>query len=257
MGNKNLLKENELTIGIVGTRKASSYGLIVTHKFSKQLSSLGIKIISGLAYGIDLTAHKATFENKEKTITILGEGIFSALQGAKKRFIEKILENNGLIISEFSPLTPALPYHFPLRNRLIAALSDGLVVIEAPINSGSLITANYALKYGKDIFVVPGEITNKNFEGSHNLIKQGAKLITSIEDILTEFNFNFPLMKKTKNLSLSPKEEIIYDCLKNGSKNIEELIQKTNLSHQELLIILSHMEVRGIIKNRGGQFFVI
>lgn len=256
LGNKNLLKDDRLKLAIVGTRRASSYGLNIAYKFSQQLSELGITIISGLAYGIDLMAHKATWEINNKTIAVLGEGIITVLNSSRRKTIEKIIENNGLIISEFSPLTSALPYHFPLRNRIIAALSDGVIIVEAPINSGALITANYGLKYGKEIFVIPGEITNKNFEGSHNLIKQGAKLVTSIEDILTEFNFDYHLKEKIKSIKLSPKEEIIYECLKVKEKTIEELSIETDLSIHDLLVVLTHMEVRGLIKNKEGKFYL-
>ncbi|GIW65857.1 MAG: DNA processing protein DprA [Candidatus Parcubacteria bacterium] len=257
LGNIDLIKNPNLSLAIVGTRKPSNYGTLITNKFASQLSELGITIISGLAYGIDTFAHKSTFNNEGKTIAVLGEGIGIALKSDKGNLIKKILENNGLIISEFSPFTTALPYHFPLRNRIIAALSDGVLIIEAPINSGSLITANYSLKFGKEIFVIPGEITNKNFEGSHNLIKQGAKLVTSIDDILSEFNFNYDLKNKLINIKLSPQEELIYECLKLGAKSIEEINKETKLSISDLLVILTHMEIKKIIKNKEGKFYLI
>ena len=256
LGNKNLFNDENLYIAIVGTRKASNYGLNIAYKFSKELASLGVTIISGLAYGIDEAAHKGTLEVQGKTIAIIGEGIDLALKSTKRKLIEKILENDGAIISEYSLSTPAMPYHFPLRNRIIAGLSDGILVVEAPIDSGALITANYGLKYGKEIFVVPGEIINKNFQGSHNLIKQGAKLTTEIEDILSEFNFDINLRNKLKRIKLSPKEEIIYEILEKGTKTIEELQKETSFSIQELLVILTNMEVKGIIKNKIGKFFL-
>jgi len=256
LGNKSLLNDESLSIAIVGTRKATNYGLLVSHKFSKELASLGITIISGLAYGIDESAHKGAIEDNGKTIAVLGEGIDLALSSPRGKLIEKIIENDGAIISEYSLSTPAMPYHFPLRNRIIAGLSDGILVIEAPIDSGALITANYGLKYGKEIFVVPGEITNKNFQGSHNLIKQGAKITTEIEDILIEFNFDINLKDKLKRIKLAPKEEVIYEILEKENKSIEELKLETNLSIQELLIILTNMEVKGIIKNKGGKFYL-
>lgn len=241
-------------LAIVGTRKPSRYGVNVAGKFSEELSKLGITIISGLAYGIDFSAHKGTI-GVGKTVGILGEGIDLALNSPKRNLIEKIIENGGGIISEFSLGTPGLKPHFPLRNRIIAGISNGIIIIEAPINSGALITANYGLKYGKEIFVVPGEITNKNFEGSHNLIKSGAKLITSIDDILIEFNFK-PEIKGKIKLNLTPKEEIIYDLLKIESLSLEELEAKTKINIQDLLIVLTNLEVKGIIKNLGGKFYI-
>ncbi len=256
LGNKDLLNNDNLFIAIVGTRKATNYGLNISQKFSKELASLGIIIVSGLAFGIDEYAHKGAVEINGKTIGVVGEGIDIVLRSTKRKLVEKILENGGAIISEYSLSTPAMPYHFPLRNRIIAGLSDGITVIEAPIDSGALITANYGLKYGKEIFVVPGEITNKNYQGSHNLIKQGAKLITEIEDILVEFNFDVDLRNKIKKLKLSPKEEIIFEILEKGEKTIEELKAETNIPIQELLVVLTNMEVKGLIKNKGGKFFL-
>ncbi len=257
LGNKSLLKEETLFIAIVGTRKATSYGLNTSRKFAKELASLGTVIVSGLAYGIDEEAHKGTVEVNGKTIAVLGEGIDLVLNSNKKYLIEKILENDGLIISEYSLETPAMPYHFPLRNRIIAGISDGILVVEAPIDSGALITANYGLKYGREIFVIPGEITNKNFIGSHNLIKQGARLTTDIEDILTEFGLDLNYKEKLKKVKLSPKEELICEIIEKGYKTIEEISKETNLAIQEILIILTHMEIKGIIKNKEGKFYLI
>lgn len=252
-----MLNDNNLTLAVVGTRRASSYGLRVVNFLVDELSDLNILIISGLAYGIDLAAHKAIIDKKGKTIAVLGEGIVNILKSNKKKIVEKIIENNGLIISEFAPSEKGLSYHFPLRNRIIAGLSDGIIIIEAPIDSGALITANYGLKYGKEIFVVPAEIFNKNFEGSHNLIKSGAKLVTSVEDILVELGINYQFKKKMENINLTPKEELICEVLKTKSCSVEELNIKTKLAIQELLIILTNLEIRGIIKNRGGEFYLV
>ncbi|MGC8981490.1 MAG: DNA-processing protein DprA [Minisyncoccia bacterium] len=252
-----LLGEIDLSfpIAIVGTRRASSYGKNIARKFSEELSKLGITIISGLAFGIDEMAHRGAIEFG-KTIAVLGEGIDLALNSPKRNLIDKILEKGGGIISEYSLGTPGLKPHFPLRNRIIAGLSNGIVIIEAPINSGALITANYGLKYGKEIFVVPGEITNKNFEGSHNLIKQGARLVTSIEDILSEFDFDIKKKEKVIRLNLTPKEEIIYELLKIEPLTLDEISIKTKMNIQDILTILTHMEVRGIIKNIEGRFYL-
>lgn len=256
LGNLEILKEETLFVAIVGTRKASNYGKETSFRFSKGLSNLGVIIVSGLAYGIDEYAHKGAVDINSKTIAVLGEGIDLVLNSPKRKLVEKILENDGLIISEYSLSTPAMPYHFPLRNRIIAGLSNAVLVVEAPIDSGALITANYALKYGKEIFVVPGEITNKNFEGSHNLIKQGAKLVTSIEDILVEFGIDYKEKNKVKKLKLSPKEEIIIESLQIKEKTIEELSKETNFPIQDLLVLLTHMEIKGLIKNKDGKFYL-
>jgi len=257
LGNLSLLKNNNkfLYLAIVGTRKPTFYGLKVAEKIAESLSRLDIVIISGLAYGIDSCAHKSVIKSKGKTIAVIGEGILNALNSSKRNLVEEIIENEGLVLSEFSNETKAMPYHFPLRNRLIAALSDGVIIIEAPIDSGALITAKYALKYDKEIFVVPGEITNKNFEGSHNLIKQGAKLITKIEDILEEFNFKIP-EKIIKIDKLTPEEEKIIESLNKKAMTLEEISRYAKISIGDLLIVLTYMEIKGLIKNYNGKFYL-
>lgn len=256
LGNLNLLNsKNCLYIAVVGTRKPTFYGLKIAQKISEELSKLGVIVISGLAYGIDSCAHKSVINSKGKTIAIIGEGIITALKSTKRKLIEEIIQNDGLVISEFSNETKAMPYHFPLRNRLIAALSDGVVIVEAPIDSGALITAKYALKYNKEIFVVPGEITNKNFEGSHNLIKQGAKLITKVEDILEEFNFKLP-EKIIKTEKLTAEEEMVVEILNKKPMTIEEISRNSKKSIEDLLVILTYMEIKGLVKNYNGKFYV-
>jgi DNA processing protein len=239
-------------LAIVGTRKAGNYGLSIAKKFAKDLSELGAVIISGLAYGIDIASHQGVIEAGNQTIAVLGEGIDVVLNSAKKNLIEKILECGGGIISEFSLGTPGLKNFFPLRNRIISGLSLGVIVIEAPIDSGALITARCAMEQGKEVFVIPSEMTNKNFAGSHRLIQQGAKLITNINDVLTEFDFQMP--QKIKTLKLSPSEEEIYEILQTGGLDLIGLQEKLEISTGELLSILTHMEIKGIIKNIGGKF---
>ena len=156
-------------LSLVGTRKAGRYGLYVAQKFGKELGACGVVVVSGLAIGIDQAAHKGVLEvHTGKTIAVLGNGIDISLASPQKNLIEKIVAQGGAVLSEFSPGTAGLKQNFPLRNRIIAALSLGVIVIESPIRSGSLITARYGLEYGKEIFVVPAEIVNKNF----NLLTQ-------------------------------------------------------------------------------------
>ncbi|GIW67277.1 MAG: DNA processing protein DprA [Candidatus Parcubacteria bacterium] len=243
-----------LTIGIVGTRKASSLGKKTAFEFSQNLAQIGVLIVSGLAYGIDLSAHQGAIEAKKENIAVIGCGLDLILKDPRKKFIEKILEVGGAIISEYPLGTPALPENFPLRNRIVAGLSDGILIIEAPIDSGALITARYALNYGKDIFVIPGSIYDKNYLGSLRLIQQGANLVIETEDILRAFDFKIP--QKIKNLSLAPKEKEIVEVLKNGGLTIAEISQKTKIDLGQVLALLSHLEIKGIVFNQGGKFYL-
>lgn len=243
-----------LPLAIVGTRRAGSYGLKTAQQFASTLAKLGITIVSGLALGIDQAAHHGAVEIKGKTIAVIGSGIDLALNSANHNLIEKILENGGAIVSEFALGTPAMPYHFPLRNRIIAGLTYGTIVIEAPIDSGALITARLALENNREVFVVPGEITNRNFQGSHQLLRQGAKLVTTAEEVLQEFGFTVPQQLKT--LKLSPKEEIIYDQLKSEKLTFDQLKEKISFPVDELLSLLTYMEIRGAIQNRNGYFTI-
>ncbi|MER3570218.1 MAG: DNA-protecting protein DprA [Patescibacteria group bacterium] len=254
LGDKKNLFSSNLTIAIVGTRKASEIGKKISFNFSEKLSKLGVLIVSGLAYGIDEYAHKGALENKKENIAVIGCGLDLILKDPRRKIVEKIIEYNGTIVSEYSLGSPALPSHFPLRNRIIAGLSDGILIIEAPIDSGALITARYGLEYGKEIFVVPGSIYEKNYLGSLRLIQQGANLVIEPEDILRAFDFKIP--QKVKNLSFSEKEKLIYEALKNGGLTINEIKEKTKLEIGEILVNLSSLEIKGVVFNRGGKFYI-
>jgi len=243
-----------LTIAIVGTRKASKIGQKTAFDFSKNLAEIGVLVVSGLAYGIDLSAHQGAIFSKKQNIAVIGCGLDLILKDPRKKIVEEILEVGGAIISEYPLGTPGLKDHFPLRNRIIAGLSDGILIIEAPIDSGALITARYGLEYGKEIFVIPGSIYDRNYLGSLRLIQQGANLVIDIEDILRAFDFKIP--QKIKNLSLSPQEKEIVEILKIGGLTISEIREKSNLEIGQLLAILSHLEIKGIIFNQEGKFYL-
>lgn len=252
IGNLNI--NSPLAIAIVGTRKASEVGKKTSFNFSKNLAEVGVLIISGLAYGIDLSAHQGAIEAKKANVAVLGCGLDIIFKDPRRKFAEKIIELGGTIISEYPLGSPALKIHFPLRNRIIAGLSDGILIIEAPLNSGSMITARYGLEYGKEIFVVPSSIYDKNYLGSLRLIQQGANLVIEIDDILRAFDFNIP--QKTKNLALSPKERIIFEILKEGGLTISEIVQKSKIDINEILSLLSHLEIKGLIFAKGGKFYL-
>lgn len=177
---------NKPSIAIVGCRQASDYGKKVAFRFAYELAKHGIVIISGLARGIDTYAHLGTVKANSPTIAILGSGLGHIYPAENKGLCKEIIKNGGAILTEYEPTAKPEKMHFPARNRLISGLSNGVIVVEAKEKSGTLITVDYALEQGKDVFIVPGNITSNNSYGTNELIKQGAKLVTKIEDILEE-----------------------------------------------------------------------
>lgn len=184
-GNKSIL--NEFSLAIIGCRDHTKYGEIVAKNISYQISKNNIVTISGLARGIDSIAHKETLKAKGKTIAVIGSGVDNIYPEENKELAKEIIKNGGAIISEYVIGTKTQKMNFPARNRIISGMSNGVVVIEAKKKSGTMITVDFALEQGKEVFAIPGNILSQNSEGTNELIKQGAKLVTNIEDILEEF----------------------------------------------------------------------
>lgn len=184
IGNDKIL--NEKGIAIIGCRKPSKYGIEMAYKFAYGLSKRGINVISGLARGIDSYSHLGAVHAKGKTIGVLGSGLNNIYPSENKKLCLEIIKNGGAIITEYEPKEKPLAMNFPARNRIISGLSEGILVIEAKQKSGTLITVDHGLDQGKDIFVIPGNITSENSYGTNELIKQGAKLVTNIEEIIEE-----------------------------------------------------------------------
>jgi DNA processing protein len=253
------LVKNESCLAIVGTRRCTNYGKEVAYDFSSKLSESGLTIVSGLAPGIDTAAHKAVVEEKKRTIAVLGSGLDAKNFYPKinLKLAEEIIKNDGLIISEYPPGMPGSKITFPARNRIIAGLSLGILVVEAPIKSGALITANYGFSEKRKIFAVPGSIYSQTSKGCHYLIKKGAKLVENTNDILKELNlpsFETPFSKNEVQGD-SLEENLILNSLKGGVLNIDELIKKTALSPQKVASTLTVLEMKNKIKNLGGNNF--
>ncbi len=248
----------EKTIGIVGTRKVTSYGREVTKLFSFGLSSAGITVVSGLAMGVDAVASWSAIETKGKTIAVLGNGVDLCFPSSNEALYDKILEGNGIIVSEF-PLgqTPSVG-SFPSRNRIIAGLSLGVLVTEGAQDSGSLITADYAFKFKRKVFAVPGPITSSLSVAPLKLIEKGAKLVTNAEDILKEFRIQSSEFRikteKAKLQNLSKEELEVIQLLENESFGFDEIVRKLKIDSSKVGSLLSMMEVKGIIKNSDGLF---
>lgn len=220
-------------ISIVGSRKCTQYGKYATLNFSRELSSLGINILSGLAMGIDSYAHEGSFGNIGKTTAVIASSVDNITPKVNLKLADKILSNGGCILSEYFIGQKVHTSNFVKRNRILSGISDGIIVIEAARKSGSLITADFGLEQGKNIFAVPGNINLFSSEGCNNLIKQGAKLITSLDDILEEYKVIDNIHKKTKEIDKNELNEYslkIIDIIKeNGVSHIDEICDKTKL----------------------------
>lgn len=255
-GKKDVLSKP--SVSIVGTRKCSSYGRVVTENLSSELSKRGLVIVSGLARGIDTVTHSSAIENGE-TIAVLGSGV-DKIYPPENRKIAYRIEERGAIISEFPLGTKALPYHFPLRNRIISGLSYITIVVEASEKSGALITAKWALEQGRDVLSVPGPITSKESKGTNLLIKHGAKPVLGWEDVWEELpSFLKTQLKENveeKKLEISPQEEKILSLIPLDSEiTIDELSFSSGLPVHEIFPILFQLELKGLIIENPGKSY--
>lgn len=239
-------------VAIVGSRKATDYGRSTAYSFGKDLASHGITVVSGLAEGIDSAAHEGALKTGH-TVAVLGSGILGKRSGEKEYLEKEIIEHGGAVISEFPLFAPGLKGHFPLRNRIIAGMADALLVIEAALPSGSLISAKCAIDEHRDVFAVPGPITSLTSAGTNDLIKQGAFVATEASDILTKLGINAKAKKKAVYSPASPLEEELFHLLRSGARHIDELLVELNTPHAELTQILISLELKGVIKNVGGM----
>lgn len=258
-GNLSVLKSPK-SVAIVGTRSATNYGLSISKKIASLLSEQKLTVVSGLASGIDASAHIGAIKNG-KTIAVLGTGTDIVFPISNEDLFKEILDKENLIVSEYPPGTLGLPWNFPQRNRIISALSDAVVVIEGDLQSGALITARFAIKQNKPLFALPGPIDSLASNGPNILIKSGvAELLTSVQDILEKIGEGKQIQISFKNDKseldkLSEKQKVIYKLLSSRDiKSFDALIQETNLNVQELTQHLSILELKGIVEktNEGG-----
>jgi len=263
-GKGNLNLNPKYSVSIVGTRRLTEYGNRVTKRVVKDLSAYAdMQIISGLATGIDTVAHQSSIQNSLPTVAVLGHGLKTLYPSSNRQLSEKMLENGG-IVTEFLHNIPADPHNFPKRNRIIAGMSDAIVVVEAHEKGGALITANIGFSYNRDVFTVPGKIGDKASEGCNNLIKNNiAALITSGEDIAKMMMWkDVPQKSKVKQmkllLDLSTEEQLIVNILERGQElNIDELLISTELNTNILSTILLMLEFKGIITCLPGKRYIM
>lgn len=254
-----ILPQDSRAVAVVGTRKITGYGRVVTEKLTKELVDFGITIVSGLARGVDTKAHQTALESGGRTLAVLGGGLNKIFPPENTVLAEKIASGFGAVISEFPPNHPSLAGNFPARNRIISGLSLAVLVSEAAEDSGSLITAKLALEQGREVFAVPGPITSDLSKGPLMLIKQGAKLVTDAQEILEELGLEQVKsgQKELKNeINLSNLEQKILDCLTGEQKHIDEICRELKITAAQVSAALVRMEIYGLVKNLGGGNYV-
>jgi DNA processing protein len=253
-----LLADDEKAIAIVGSRSASEYGSRVARDLARGLSSLGFTVVSGMARGIDGVAHEAALTSGGRTIAVLGSGVDRAYPSEHNRLYQKIIAN-GAVISELPIGTRPAAFNFPARNRLISGLSLGVVVVEATEKSGSLITAALAVEQGREVFAVPGEVGSSRSRGAHRLIRQGAKLVETVNDIIEEIAPQ--LIDRTGGAPVSPElpqqaspeARKIFALLQERSLQIDEVIEGSGLPPSKVSEILLDLELQGFLRQLPGK----
>ena len=246
----------EKTLAIVGSRKASLNGKDDLRKIISGLSNTDICIVSGLASGIDTVAHTSAIENNIKTIGVIASGLDHIYPASNKTLYQNIENGYGAVVSEYSPTFEPIKFRFPQRNRIISGLSYGTLVAEASLKSGALITANLTLEQGRELMCIPGLISNPNTQGIYKLLKNGATLVTESDDILNALNWEIKKELSNEQLTLpmmTDEEDIIFKNLEIEEKGVDELLALTSLKLDDLLMNLTTMELKGIIKQCGGD----
>lgn len=253
----NQYQEDIPSIAIVGARNCTQYGREMARYFSNALAKQGICVVSGLARGIDAKAHEGAVHERGSTLAVLGSGIDVCYPKEHEQWYNEI-SKCGTIVSEYNVGVKPLPYHFPMRNRIISGLADGIIVIEAREKSGSLITVDYGLDQGKNIYALPGRVTDELSRGSNQLITQGAKLVISPEDILEDYTISAKVstkFSKKNNNMLETKEEIVYAYLSLIPKHIEQLLVETNLNVEEIAQVLLSLQLKGYVSQTAGNYY--
>lgn len=253
-----LIPDDNYAIGIVGSRRPSFYGLFQAQEFAYGLANQGFTIVSGMACGIDTYSHRGALKAKKRTLAVIGSGLNYLYPKENIRLAEEISER-GAVISEFPLNTKPFPYNFPRRNRLISGLSLGVLVVEAAYNSGALITADFALEQGRDVFAIPGKIDSVNSFGTNELIKQGAKLVTDINDISEEFTSAFKNeVKSVKNTGCLKNdiEDQLYNFISYQAVQLDELVDISGLNIKDISSPLLRLTTRKLIKELPGKYYV-
>jgi DNA processing protein len=259
-----LTAQDKNAVALVGSRLTTHYGIETARKLGYQLAYLGVTVVSGGARGVDTAAHQGALTGKGRTIAVLGTGINLVFPPENAELFERIA-GSGAVITQFPFNRPADKQSFPIRNRIVAGMTLGTVVVEANLTSGALITANFATEYGRQVFAVPGRIDSPRSKGCHDLIKKGAKLCEGAEDILSEFEYLFPASNKPPSLhetgvlpalELPPNEQAVYAALANEEQSIDEVIRQSGLPSSAVSVALLGLEMKRLIRQLPGKLFV-
>lgn len=259
-----LMEKDKNSVALVGSRMTTPYGNETARKLGYQLAYLGVTVVSGGARGIDSAAHQGALSAKGRTIAVLGTGINIVFPPENLELYERIAAN-GAVITQFPFNRRGDKQTFPIRNRIVAGMTLGTVVVEANLTSGALITANFAAEYGRQVFAVPGRIDSPRSKGCHDLIKKGAKLCEGAEDILSEFEYLFPNTNKPPSaaetgvlpaLELSPNEQKVFETLSNEEISIDEVIRNSGLPASAVSVALLSLEMKRLIRQLPGKMFL-
>lgn len=246
---------NKFLFAIVGTRIPTAYGISMAEEFSYKLASIGLIIVSGLARGIDTVAHKYAIKNG-KTVAVLGSGLANIYPKENRDLAYKICDLGGAVISEFPVTTPPLKENFPKRNRIVSGLAKGVLIVEAAIKSGALITARYALEQNREVFAIPGQANSPLSQGTNCLIKQGAKLVESLSDILEELNITFEEKNQKEGFNLDKHEKTVLSLVSSEGVYLEDLMQRGDIEQAVINKTLLNLQLKGILKEAKPSFFI-
>lgn len=256
---------SDVTVAMVGTRKASREGMLLAKQIANELAKAGVVVVSGLALGIDGAVHEGAVAAKGRTVAVLATGLDSIYPKTHENLARSILDCGGAILSEYPEGAPALPHQFLERNRIVSGLSIGTIVVEAPMRSGALVTARFALEQGRELFVAPGPVNHSNYKGSHLLLRNGARLATSAADVLEDLEttlLNYQLTLPVSKENYSPldvkdeKELLIVNALQASSEplTVDNLTETTKLESYIVNGCLTFLTLRGIIEEKNGRF---
>jgi DNA processing protein len=257
-----LTERDQHAIGVIGSRRTSHYGAECAKKLSYQLAYAGLTVISGLARGIDTAAHQGTLAAKGRTIAVIGSGLTKLYPPENAGLAEKIRSGNGAVVSEFSMTVEPDRQTFPMRNRIISGWSHGILVVEAGLNSGALITASQAIEQGRSVYAVPGHINAPTAYGSNRLIQQGAKLVMDASDILDDLQILLPEKQKLPEASARPLPELsederrVYDAIHAAETPIDTITAASDLSSATVSSVLLRLELKHLVKQLPGKYFV-
>lgn len=251
-----VLADLDPAVAVVGARKASVYGREAANRLSGELAASGVTIVSGMALGIDGAAHRAAMKAGGKTVAVLGSGINVPYPRENYDIYHDIRNGGGVVLSECGLDIRPDAFRFPYRNRIISGLSSGVLIVEAREKSGSLITADQALEQGREVYAVPGRITDSGSRGCNRLIRMGAVCVTQVEDILDEMGINRAESKAFNKNLLAPAEKKVYSCVRLESRHIDDICFETGISVSEVTQILYELEQKRLIKQLVRNYYV-